>query len=242
VREKSARWRRNNPERWRAVKKKNSDLGYRRWRQWFDKLRVAPCLDCGGIYSPEAMDFHHVRGPKRFNVANMYNRKKELVLAEIAKCDLICSNCHRTRTKTGYAPQTVLTVGTFDILHPGHLSLFDAGAALGRLIVGVNPDAFVLSYKGHAPVLSTLERMMMVGACRRVTRVEVNDGQADMRVIVERVTPQIILVGADWRDRDYMRQTMMTSEWLEERKIKLMYHELLPAMSSSLLKEEIRER
>jgi len=58
-----------------------------------------PCLDCGEIYPHYMMDFDHVRGVKLGNVeaiAREGNMTK--LLAEIAKCDLICANCHRHRT------------------------------------------------------------------------------------------------------------------------------------------------
>jgi len=45
------------------------------------------------------MDFDHVRGVKLFNVGMMTSRSFELIDAEIAKCEIVCSNCHRIRTK-----------------------------------------------------------------------------------------------------------------------------------------------
>jgi hypothetical protein len=59
-----------------------------------------PCADCGQVYPPYVMDFDHVRGKKRFNIGLFragHTRPKE-VLAEIAKCDVVCANCHRERT------------------------------------------------------------------------------------------------------------------------------------------------
>jgi hypothetical protein len=46
------------------------------------------------------MDFHHVRGDKLFHLSQC-DRKGitiEMVYAELAKCDLVCANCHRLRT------------------------------------------------------------------------------------------------------------------------------------------------
>jgi hypothetical protein len=60
----------------------------------------APCLDCGVRYPWYVMDFDHVLGDKYMEVsamvANLYSKEK--ILKEIAKCELICSNCHRIRT------------------------------------------------------------------------------------------------------------------------------------------------
>jgi hypothetical protein len=46
------------------------------------------------------MDFdHRDEKEKSFIISGSYNRKKEVLLKEIKKCDIICSNCHRIRTK-----------------------------------------------------------------------------------------------------------------------------------------------
>jgi hypothetical protein len=62
--------------------------------------KLHPCLDCKQTYHPFVMDFDHVRGEKLADVADMANQRytEEAIDAEIAKCDLVCSNCHRMRT------------------------------------------------------------------------------------------------------------------------------------------------
>jgi hypothetical protein len=64
------------------------------------KLKDHPCSDCGGRFPSVCMDFDH-RDPseKKQNVGSMattYNL--QTILDEIAKCDLVCANCHRIRT------------------------------------------------------------------------------------------------------------------------------------------------
>jgi len=60
------------------------------------------CADCGRRYPPYVMDFDHVRGKKAMNVARMVNQRRSLkkIREEIAKCEVVCSNCHRIRTWT----------------------------------------------------------------------------------------------------------------------------------------------
>ena len=69
-------------------------------REFVDELRKAPCTDCGKTYPPVCMDFDHVTGDKTMGICKMiYNRvSKERLLTEIAKCELVCANCHRIRT------------------------------------------------------------------------------------------------------------------------------------------------
>lgn len=58
-----------------------------------------PCMDCGQYFPAVCMDFDH-RDPKqkRFSISNDIARLWEKTLEEIAKCDLVCANCHRIRT------------------------------------------------------------------------------------------------------------------------------------------------
>ena len=58
-----------------------------------------PCMDCKVSYPYYMMDFDHVRGTKQANVAELINTlSKKRLDEEIAKCEIVCSNCHRART------------------------------------------------------------------------------------------------------------------------------------------------
>lgn len=65
-----------------------------------DNLRDVPCFDCRRRFPPCAMDFDH-RDPvtKEQAVTRMIGRSgTKRILAEVAKCDIVCANCHRLRT------------------------------------------------------------------------------------------------------------------------------------------------
>ena len=76
---------------------------------WLRDLRRVPCMDCGGVFPPHAMDFdHRDRSQKRFNVAGRsLLRKRQVVLQEVAKCDIVCANCHRVRTYAAFEEGTL---------------------------------------------------------------------------------------------------------------------------------------
>jgi hypothetical protein len=59
----------------------------------------SPCTDCRLYYDPVCMDFDHLRD-KKHNVSDMKHRSWKEVLKEISKCEIVCANCHRIRTKT----------------------------------------------------------------------------------------------------------------------------------------------
>jgi hypothetical protein len=68
--------------------------------EWLRSLKTRPCVDCGESFHPAAMQFDHRPGlPKEFEVSHGIGRYSEKrILAEIAKCDLVCANCHAVRT------------------------------------------------------------------------------------------------------------------------------------------------
>lgn len=57
------------------------------------------CADCGERYPYWIMEFDHLRD-KEFQISSYQNRSQDLevIKAEIDKCEVVCSNCHRNRT------------------------------------------------------------------------------------------------------------------------------------------------
>jgi glycerol-3-phosphate cytidylyltransferase len=133
---------------------------------------------------------------------------------------------------------TVLTMGTFDLPHPGHVALLRECRRLGdRLVVGVSTDAFVERWKHKTPVMTCEQRMDVLAAIRYVDDVVENDG-ADQAGIIEAVRADVLAIGADWAGRDYHAQLGITPAWLEERGIDLRYvtHEHTASVSTSMLR------
>jgi hypothetical protein len=59
-----------------------------------------PCADCHVSYPSFVMDFDHTHGKKEFSIGGGFGRSVSVdkLLNEIAKCDVVCANCHRFRT------------------------------------------------------------------------------------------------------------------------------------------------
>ena len=76
-------------------------------------LRRRPCADCGLTFPPWVMDFDH-RDPraKSFSLAagHALLKSRELLLAEIAKCDIVCANCHAVRTYKWVKSENVFAI------------------------------------------------------------------------------------------------------------------------------------
>lgn len=65
-----------------------------------EQAKAVPCADCGGTFPACSMDFDHRPGEgKTFNIGvSARTVSEEQLRAEIAKCDVVCANCHRVRT------------------------------------------------------------------------------------------------------------------------------------------------
>jgi hypothetical protein len=81
------------------IKKRNHHIEEK--RRVRNEAKAAPCADCGVQYPYYVMDFDHRPDEvKLFEMSDSYTLRMELMLAEIAKCDVVCANCHRERTHT----------------------------------------------------------------------------------------------------------------------------------------------
>ena len=67
-----------------------------------EHLSRHPCVDCGEV-DWVTLDFDHVRGKKDNNIATLARRpvSMERLKAEMDKCEIRCSNCHRRKTYWG---------------------------------------------------------------------------------------------------------------------------------------------
>lgn len=61
------------------------------------------CKDCGYTAASEALDLDHVRGSKRWTPAMLPTKPWQAIRIEIEKCDVVCSNCHRIRSRRDWA-------------------------------------------------------------------------------------------------------------------------------------------
>ena len=82
-------------EEWRQRNRSS----YKERLEWIASQKAKPCMDCGGTFPPECMDFDHVYGEKAFTIGPRILKPLPELIEEISKCEIVCSNCHRIRTK-----------------------------------------------------------------------------------------------------------------------------------------------
>lgn len=96
----------------------------------------------------------------------------------------------------------VITFGTYDVFHVGHVNLLQRAAKLGdELIVGVSSDALNIKKKGRAPVYSQCDRMQIISAMSDVSQVFVEESLALKRHYIEQFNADILVMGDDWRGK-----------------------------------------
>ena len=129
----------------------------------------------------------------------------------------------------------VMTIGTFDLFHRGHVKLLATCRKIagsdGQVIVGVNTDEFVKAYKGQNPIIDDTSRFAIVKACRYVDMAVCNEDNG--ATIIQHFKPDILVIGNDWATRDYYVQIGMTQDDLDFLGITLLYTTYTLGVSAS---------
>ena len=126
--------------------------------------------------------------------------------------------------------RNVITFGTFDVLHVGHLRLLSRAKEMGdRLVVGVSSDDLNVSKKGRAPVFPQIERMEIVAGLKVVDDVFVEESLEKKRQYVPDADAHVLVMGDDWQGKfDYLSDIC-----------KVVYLPRTPAVSTTAVIERI---
>lgn len=99
-------------------------------------------------------------------------------------------------------PRTVITFGTFDVFHLGHLRMIERAASYGdRLVVGVSADELNRKKKDRDPVFSQNERLAIVAALKPVDEVFLEESLDLKRHYIETYAADVLVMGDDWAGR-----------------------------------------
>jgi hypothetical protein len=95
---------------WEKRAKPRAKAKYDQKRAFIDAIKLERgCADCGYNTHPAALQFDHLpRYEKKHSVAQMANNiNMDALIAEIAKCEVVCANCHAVRTARRRNPDQV---------------------------------------------------------------------------------------------------------------------------------------
>lgn len=120
-------WKKENHERILASRRPGYKQERLRWKEHtkaerlnntevINKAKDKPCMDCGVKYDPFIMHFDH-RNPltKTKSISQMRTHSMARIQEEIAKCDVVCANCHGIRTCNGIKTGKIKTFGRYHV-------------------------------------------------------------------------------------------------------------------------------
>ena len=125
----------------------------------------------------------------------------------------------------------VITFGTFDVFHVGHLSILERAASYGNhLTVGVSTDALNLSKKGRPPIYPQDERIRIIRSLRCVDDAFFEESLEEKERYVKLAKADVLVMGDDWRGK---------FDWLR-RVCEVQYLPRTPSISTTAVIEQIR--
>jgi len=130
----------------------------------------------------------------------------------------------------------VYTVGTFDLLHVGHLALLEYCRTLGGTVaVGVASDGVVNSYKPNVPVIPLDQRVEMLKALRSVDIVRPYH-ELEYVSACKVLNVDIFVIGEDWGSKPH---NLAVEAYLESEGKKIVQVSYNPKTSSTKIKQNV---
>jgi glycerol-3-phosphate cytidylyltransferase len=130
----------------------------------------------------------------------------------------------------------VYTVGTFDLLHVGHLALLEYCATLGETVaVGIASDEVVKLYKPNIPIIPLEQRIEMLEALSCVDIV-LPYHKLDYLSVCKQVRADIFVIGQDWGKKPHNHNVEKYFDEQGKKVYQIQYH---PRTSSTQIKKNI---
>jgi glycerol-3-phosphate cytidylyltransferase len=130
----------------------------------------------------------------------------------------------------------IYTVGTFDLLHVGHLALLQYCKTLGDVLaVGVASDRVVNSYKPNAPIIPLDQRVEMLRALSCVDIVRPYH-ELEYASACKELNVDIFVIGEDWGDAPH---NIEVEAYLKSQGKEIVQVRYSPRTSSSKIKQNV---
>lgn len=96
----------------------------------------------------------------------------------------------------------IITFGTFDVFHVGHIHILERAARFGdRLVVGVSSDKLNYSKKQRYPIYSQADRMKIISSLSFVSAVFLEESLELKRQYIEEYSASSLVMGDDWQGK-----------------------------------------
>ena len=130
----------------------------------------------------------------------------------------------------------VITYGTFDLFHIGHLNILKRAKEMcDYLIVGVSTDELVKKAKNKIPIIPFKERMEIVAAIRYVDKVVPQENKDKLQAF-EKYKFDVMFVGDDWKGSELFENC---EKELKKRGSCVVYFPYTKSTSSTILREKV---
>lgn len=98
--------------------------------------------------------------------------------------------------------KVVITFGTFDLFHYGHLRILERARSLGdKLIVGISTDEFNVEKKNRKPIYSFEERKAIIQGLKCVDHVFPEESMELKTHYIKKYSADVLVMGDDWKDK-----------------------------------------
>ncbi len=98
--------------------------------------------------------------------------------------------------------KTVITFGTYDLFHIGHLRILQRARAMGdRLVVGVSTDALNMAKKNYKPIFAQEHRLEIIRALSCVSEAFFEESLELKASYIKQHKAEVLVMGDDWRGK-----------------------------------------
>lgn len=124
----------------------------------------------------------------------------------------------------------IWTNGCYDILHIGHIKLFEYAKSLGdNLYVGIDSDNRIKISKGpNRPINNQDQRKLMLSSIRFIDSVDIFDSDNELEALLKKYNIDIIVIGDDYKNRNVVGSSLVKS---------IIFFPKIPNISSSTIYE-----
>lgn len=129
--------------------------------------------------------------------------------------------------------RTVITFGTFDVFHVGHVNLLQRAASYGdSLVVGISTDELNMEKKSRLPVYREKDRMKIVNGLRYVNFCFFEESLEEKAEYITRYSADTLVMGDDWKGKfDHLQELC-----------EVIYLERTPSVSTTQIIEVISSK
>lgn len=126
--------------------------------------------------------------------------------------------------------------GSFDMFHIGHLNIIkNAKSICDYLIVGVNSDEFMYSYKHKHPIIPAKERIEIIKALKYVDEAHIVNNRNKLEAL-EKFHYNALIMGDDYKGTQFYNEV---EKELKEKKVDIIYFPYTKTTSSTMIREKL---